>query len=84
MGEIVHLNRCNTGIELDFVDAVQTPIESMEHAIQLHLAGLSLKNTVLALEQFGISRAKSTVHNWVQKADLEPRGGCKPEKSGPR
>ena len=52
----------------------------MEHAVQLHLTGLSLKKTVIALEQFGISRAKSTVHNWVQKADLEPRGDCAPDR----
>ena len=52
----------------------------MEHAVQLHLAGLSLQKTVTALEQFGVSRAKSTIHNWVQKADLEPRGGCAPDR----
>jgi transposase-like protein len=80
MNEIARLTRGSTGIELDFVDAVHTPVEIMEHAIQLHLAGLSLKKTVIAIEQFGISRAKSTVHNWVQKADLEPRGGCEPEQ----
>jgi putative transposase len=73
------LNRAGTDIELDFEDAVHTPIEIMEHAIQLHLAGLSLNNTVIALEQFGISLAKSTIHTCVQKADLEPRGGSEPD-----
>jgi putative transposase len=66
MDEIARLNRGCTGIELDFVDAVHTPIEIMEQAIQLHIAGLSLKNTVIALRQFGFSQAKSTVHNWAE------------------
>jgi transposase-like protein len=52
----------------------------MEFVIELHLGGLSLSKTVLALERFGVSRARSTIHNWVQKADLEPRGGCSPDK----
>jgi len=52
----------------------------MEHAVQLHLAGLSLQKTVIELEQCGVSRAKSTIHNWVHKADLDPRGGCAPDR----
>ena len=34
----------------------------MKLSIQLHLARLSLSNTVSALEIFGIERARSTVH----------------------
>jgi len=53
----------------------------MRLAINLHLRGLSLSNTVSILDNFGTNRAHSTVHNWVQKADLEPRGGGRnPEK----
>ncbi|GAB6862543.1 IS6-like element ISH29 family transposase [Haloplanus litoreus] len=44
----------------------------MKLSIQLHLAGLSLSNTVSILEVFGVERARSTVHNWVHKADLQP------------
>jgi transposase-like protein len=32
-------------------------------------------NTVYILDSFGVNRARSTVHNWVPKADLAPRGG---------
>ena len=42
----------------------------MKLSIQLHLARLSLSNTVSALEIFGIERARSTVHNWVHKAEF--------------
>lgn len=52
----------------------------MELGIHLHLAGLSLAKTVTILEYFGIDRCRSTVHYWVKKADLEPRGGRQPEK----
>ena len=37
-------------IELEFVEREQTPHEIIETGIQLHLAGLSLSNTVLFLE----------------------------------
>jgi transposase-like protein len=71
--------RCDA-IQLDFVDRVFTPKPAMELGIQLHLSGLSLRNTVTILEKFGIDRCRSTVHNWVQKADLEPTGDRAPEK----
>ncbi len=47
----------------------------MKLSIQLHLAGLSLSNTVSILGIFGASRTRSTVHNWVHKADLQPESG---------
>jgi transposase-like protein len=43
------------------------------------LAGLSLSNTVLILELFGFNRVKSTVHNWVHKAELQPEDGHSPD-----
>ena len=48
-------------------------------SIQLHLAGLSLSNTVSVLDIFGVERARSTVHNWVHKADLQPESGRSPD-----
>lgn len=30
-------------------------------------------------EGFGVSRARSTVHNWVQEDALDPWGGCSSE-----
>ena len=78
MTEISRLNCGSDAIELDFVEREATSIEIMELAIHLHLGGLSLSNTVSILDRFGVDRARSTVHNWVQKADLEPRGGRAP------
>jgi transposase-like protein len=50
-------------IELGFVEREATPKLLMMLGIQLHLAGLSLSNTVSVLEIFGVERARSTVHN---------------------
>jgi len=55
-------------IESGFVGREATPKLLMKLGIQLHLAGLSLSNTVLVLEIFGVSRARPIVHNWVHKA----------------
>jgi putative transposase len=51
----------------------------MKLGIQLHLAGLSLSNTVSILEVFGVQRAHSTVHNRVHKVDLQPEDGRDPD-----
>jgi len=52
----------------------------MNLGIQFHLTGLSLSETVSILDNFGIDRCRSAVHNWVQKADFEPRVGRQPEQ----
>jgi transposase-like protein len=56
--------------QLRVVEREATPRLLMKLSIQLHLAGLSLSNTVSFLEVFGVDRVRSTVHNWVDKADL--------------
>jgi len=66
-------------IELGFVEREATPKLLMKLGIQLHLAGLSLSNTISILEIFGVHRARSTVHNWVHKADLQPESGRNPD-----
>jgi len=66
-------------INLEFVEREATPRLLMKLGIQLHLAGLSLSNTVSILEVFGVERARSTVHNWVHKADLQPESGRSPD-----
>jgi putative transposase len=66
-------------INLEFVEREATPRFLMKLSIQLHLAGLSLSNTVSILEIFGVERARSTVHNWVHKADLQPEAGQNPD-----
>jgi transposase-like protein len=66
-------------IELEFVEREATPRLLMKLSIQLHLAGLSLSNTVSILDIFGVERARSTVHNWVHKADLQAEDGRSPD-----
>ena len=51
----------------------------MKLSIQLHPI-LSLSNTVYALEIFGVERARSTVHSWVHKAELQPEDGRDPDQ----
>jgi transposase-like protein len=80
MAKITRLIGCNHAIELDFVIREATPKNIMKLAVQLHLSGLSLSNTVTVLEILGVKRARSTVHNWVQKSDLVPEAGRDPDK----
>jgi len=80
MPENARLNGCLDEINLDFVEREATPRLLMKLSIQLHLAGLSLSNTVSIIEIFGVERARSTVHNWVHKADLQPEEGHSPDQ----
>ena len=79
MPENDRLNGCLDKIELDFVEREATPRLLMKLDIQLHLAGLSLSNTVSIVKLFGVNRARSTVHNWVHKAELQPESGRNPD-----
>jgi len=79
MPENDRLNGCLDEIDLEFVEREATPRLLMKLSIQLHLAGLSLSNTVSILEVFGVRHARSTVHNWVHKADLQPKSGRSPD-----
>jgi transposase-like protein len=78
MPENDRLSGCLDEINLEFVEREATPKLLMKLSIQLHLAGLSLSNTVSFLEVFGVNRVRSTVHNWVHKADLQPESGQSP------
>jgi transposase-like protein len=79
MPKNARLDGCLDQIDVDFVEREATPRLLMKLSIQLHLAGLSLSNTVSMLEIFGVERARSTVHNWVHKADLQPEDGRSPD-----
>ena len=79
MPENTRLSSSIDQIELGFVEREATPKLLMKLGIQLHLTGLSLSNTVSILEIFGVSRARSTVHNWVHKAELQPEAGRSPD-----
>ena len=48
--------------------------------IQLHLAGLSLSNTKQYFETLGVDRSRTAVHDWVEKADLQPASGSAPSQ----
>ncbi|WP_436348275.1 IS6 family transposase [Natronorubrum sp. FCH18a] len=72
MAKIDRLNGCSDWIDLSFVERERTPRQLMELGIRLHLALLSLSNTVRELEKFGVERSRKAVHNWVHKCDLQP------------
>jgi putative transposase len=78
MPEIARLTGGSDCFELEFVEREATPEPAMKVGIRLHAAGLSLSDTVSVLASFGVERARSTVHNWVQKAGLQPTSGKKP------
>jgi putative transposase len=74
MPEFDRLNGDSGWIDLEFMERERTPEEIVEVGIQLHLAGLSLSNTKQHLEKLGVQRSRTAIHNWVQKADLQPTG----------
>ena len=73
------LDGCSSEIELEFMKREATPKLLMKLDIQPHLAVLSISNTVSIPEIFGVRRARSTVHNWVHKAELQPETGRSPD-----
>ena len=79
MPESTRLSGSISHIELEFVEREARQRFLMKLSIQLHLARLSFSNTVSNLEIFGVERARSTVHNWVHKADLRPKDGQTPD-----
>jgi len=72
MPEFARLDGPSDCIELDLVEREATLEPLMRLSVNLHTAELSLPDTVCILYSFGVGRAHSIVHNWVQKADLEP------------
>ena len=78
MAEIARLSGCMDWIDLDFVERQRTPERAMKLGIQLQLAGLSLSNTVSVLEELGVDRSRKAIHDWIQKADLQPTDGRSP------
>jgi transposase-like protein len=80
MPEIDRLNRCSDWIDLDFVERERTPEAIIEVGIQLHLAGLSLSNTKQHLDRLGVERSRTAIHDWVQKADLQPDSDAEPNQ----
>jgi putative transposase len=63
---------------LEFVERERTPESAMALGIQAHVAGLSLSNTADLLDCLGVQRSRKAIHDWVQKADLQPESGKSP------
>ncbi len=80
MAKIARLSGCSDWIDLEFLERERTPPRLMRLDIRLHLAGLSLSNTVSELEKSGVQRSRKAVHDWVQKADLQPTDGENPNQ----
>ena len=78
MAKIARLTGHREWIDLDFVERERTPEPAMALGIQTHLAGLSLSNTVDLLDALGVQRSRKAIHDWVQKADLQPAAGQNP------
>ena len=78
MPESDRLSSGSEWMDLEFVE--RTPEQIVEVGIQLHLAGLSLLNTKQYLERLGVKRSRTAIHNWVQKADLQPTSDGTPNQ----
>lgn len=68
-------------IDLGFVERKRTPEWAIKEGIRLHLKRLSLSNIVAALERQGVTRSRTAVHNWVQKAGLQPTSDMSPNQT---
>jgi transposase-like protein len=79
MNEIACLIGDSDCFELGFLEREATPESAMKLGIRLHLAGLSLSDTSRILELVGVKRCRSTIYNWVQKAELQPTDGANPD-----
>ena len=80
MPKTARLTESTEWIDLEFVERERTPREIIEKGIRHHLAGLSPSNKVIFLDHLGVDRSRVAVHNWVQKADLQPADGESPDR----
>ena len=78
MPEIARLSGSRDWIDLDSVERKGTPERAMKLGIQMHMAGLSLSNTISTLDILDVKRSRKAIHDWVQKADLQPVSGKSP------
>jgi len=78
MDEIERLSGRSDWVDLEFVERERTPEPIIEVGIQLHVAGLSLANTKQMLDRLGVERSRTAIHNWVQKADVQPDSDAEP------
>jgi predicted TIM-barrel fold metal-dependent hydrolase len=79
MLEIARLTGGSDRFELGFLKREATPAPARKLGIRLVLARLSLSDTISIHDRLGVERCRSTVHNWLQKAYLQPLGGADPD-----
>lgn len=79
MPEFDRLTECSDWIELELVERERTLSELMELGIRLHLALISILNTICGSGVFGVVRSRKVVHDWVQKANLQPASDASPD-----
>jgi len=75
MAKTDRLTTSTDWIGSEFVERERSPRNVIETGIHHYLAGLSLSNKVVLLEDVGVERSRVAIHNWVQKADLRPADG---------
>jgi len=80
MPEIARLTGHSEWIDLGFVERERTPEPAMALGIQSYVSGLWLSNTVELLVTLGVERSRKAVHDWVQKAELQPESGHSPNQ----
>jgi putative transposase len=80
MPEFNRFSRNTEWVDLEFVERRRTPEVAIQVGIQLRLAGLSLQNTKQYLERLGVKRSRTTIHDWVRKADLQSDSNVDPNQ----
>ena len=80
MPKISRLSGHRDWIDLDYVERERTPQQATALGIQSHVSGLSLSNAAESLEDLGVQRTRKAIHDWVQKADLQPESGREPNQ----
>jgi transposase-like protein len=72
MAETDRLSGCIEWIDLSFVERERTPRWAIQVGIRCHLAGMSTRDASQFLDELGVNRSHVAVHDWVQKAELQP------------
>lgn len=65
-------------IEQEFLEREVIPELAMKLSVRLYLAELLPSDSISIFGELGIDRYRTTVHRWVQKADLQPAEGQDP------
>jgi len=75
MLEIARFTGSSGWIGLDFMERDRTPERATKLGIRMHVAKLSLSDTILSFDISDACRSREAVHDWVRKADLQPNNG---------